>query len=70
MANFAEILAPASTIVGKNIALLKEASINEVYILDNISEPICQIPVGVGSEFRTDRKGQRRVIPPCTTDLI
>jgi len=39
--------APARAIVEEKVALLKEAGINGVFALGNISEPICQIPVGV-----------------------
>jgi len=47
LANFREIPAPARSIVEETIALLKGAGINGVFALGNISEPICQIAVGM-----------------------
>jgi len=47
LANFREIPAPARSIVEGAIAKLREASIGGVYLLGNISEPVCQIAVGV-----------------------
>ncbi len=47
LANFREIPAPARSIVDETIAELKAAGINGVFALGNISEPICQIAVGM-----------------------
>jgi repressor of nif and glnA expression len=47
LANFREIPAPARSIVEETIAALKAAGINGVFALGNISEPICQIAVGM-----------------------
>jgi len=47
LANFREIPAPARSIVEETIASLKEAGINGVFALGNISEPLCQISVGM-----------------------
>ena len=47
LANFREIPAPARSIVEDVIAKLKAAGINGVFALGNISEPICQISVGM-----------------------
>lgn len=47
LANFREIPAPARGLVGDTINALKEAGINGVYVLGNISEPVCQIAVGM-----------------------
>ena len=47
LANFREIPAPARSIVEETIAKLKAAGINGVLALGNISEPICQISVGM-----------------------
>jgi hypothetical protein len=47
LANFREIPAPARSIVEETIAELKAAGINGVFALGNISEPICQIAVGM-----------------------
>jgi len=47
LANFREIPAPARSIVEETIAELKAAGINGVLALGNISEPICQISVGM-----------------------
>jgi len=47
LANFREIPAPARSIVEETITGLKEAGINGVFALGNISEPICQIAVGM-----------------------
>jgi HTH-type transcriptional regulator, global nitrogen regulator NrpRI len=47
LANFREIPAPARSIVEDTIAKLRKASIGGVYLLGNISEPVCQIAVGV-----------------------
>jgi len=44
---FRGIPAPARGIVEEKIAMLKEAGIDGVYALGNISEPLCQIPVGL-----------------------
>ncbi len=46
LANFREIPAPAKSVVEEVTAKLKAAGINGVLALGNISEPICQIPVG------------------------
>jgi repressor of nif and glnA expression len=47
LANFREIPAPARGLVEETISALKEAGINGVYVLGNISEPVCQIAVGM-----------------------
>jgi repressor of nif and glnA expression len=47
LANFREIPAPARSIVEETIAELKAAGINGVFALGNISEPICQIAIGM-----------------------
>ncbi len=47
LANFREIPAPARAIVDEQVAMLKEAGINAVYVLGNTSEPVCQIGVGL-----------------------
>ena len=47
LAVFRVIPGPARAIVGETVALLKEAGIHGVYALGNVSEPICQIPVGL-----------------------
>jgi hypothetical protein len=47
LANFREIPAPSKAVVDKNIALLKDAGINGVYVLGNTSDQVCQIPVSV-----------------------
>jgi hypothetical protein len=47
LANFREIPAPARSIVEEVITQLKAAGINGVFALGNISEPICQIAVGM-----------------------
>ncbi|MDD5590308.1 MAG: NrpR regulatory domain-containing protein [Dehalococcoidales bacterium] len=44
---FRTIPAPARKVVEQKIARLKEAGINGVYALGNISEPLCQIPVAL-----------------------
>jgi len=44
---FRTIPAPAREIFEEKIALLKEAGIHGVYAVGNISEPLCQIPVGM-----------------------
>jgi repressor of nif and glnA expression len=47
LANFRELPAPARSIVDDVIGELKETGINGVYALGNISEPVCQIAVGI-----------------------
>jgi hypothetical protein len=47
LANFREIPAPARAIAQEVITSLKEAGIIGVYALGNISEPICQIAIGL-----------------------
>ncbi|MBM4446154.1 MAG: DUF128 domain-containing protein [Chloroflexi bacterium] len=47
LANFREIPAPARAIVEETIAKLRAAGINGVFALGNMSEPICQISVGM-----------------------
>ena len=47
LANFREIPAPARSVVEETIAGLKAAGINGVFALGNISEPVCQIAVGM-----------------------
>jgi repressor of nif and glnA expression len=47
LANFREIPAPARSVVEETIAGLKAVGINGVFALGNISEPICQIAVGM-----------------------
>jgi repressor of nif and glnA expression len=44
---FRTVPAPARATVEEKIAMLKEAGINGVYALGNISEPVCQISVGL-----------------------
>jgi repressor of nif and glnA expression len=44
---FREIPAPAHIAVEEKIALLEKAGIGGVYALGNISEPVCQIPIGL-----------------------
>ncbi len=46
LANFREIPAQSRSIVEKCVAALKDAGIGGVYVLGNISEPVCQIAVG------------------------
>lgn len=46
LANFREIPAQSRTTVEKCVAALKDAGIGGVYVLGNISEPVCQIAVG------------------------
>jgi len=47
LANFREIPAPARSVVEETIAELKAAGINGVFALGDMSEPICQIAVGM-----------------------
>ena len=47
LANFREIPSPARSIVDDTIGKLKEAGIDGVFALGNMSEPICQIAVGM-----------------------
>jgi repressor of nif and glnA expression len=47
LANFREMPAPSRSIVEEVIAKLKEAGIGGVYVLGNVSEPVCQITVGL-----------------------
>jgi len=47
LAVFRVVPGPARAIVEETVALLKEAGIHGVYALGNVSEPICQIPVGL-----------------------
>ncbi len=47
LANFRELPALSRLLVVEVLAALKEAGINGVYVLGDISEPICQIAVGV-----------------------
>lgn len=47
LANFREIPAPCRLVVEENVALLKEAGIEGVYLLGNTSEAVCQIAVGL-----------------------
>jgi repressor of nif and glnA expression len=47
LANFREIPAPARSVVEETIVGLKAAGINGVFALGNMSEPICQISVGM-----------------------
>lgn len=47
LANFREIPALSRAIVEEVTILLKEAGINGVYYLGRISEPVCQIAVGI-----------------------
>lgn len=47
LANFREIPALAKSLVDEVIASLEEVGINGVYALGNISEPVCQIAVGM-----------------------
>jgi len=46
LANFREIPAQSRSIVENCVKALKEAGIGGVYVLGNISEPVCQIAVG------------------------
>ena len=47
LANFREILAPSRLLVESSLAKLKEAGIGGVYAMGNVSEPVCQIAVGL-----------------------
>jgi len=47
LANFREILAPSRLLVESTLAKLKEAGIDGVYAMGNVSEPVCQIAVGL-----------------------
>ena len=47
LAVFRTIPAPAREVLGEKIAMLKEAGIGGVYAVGNISEPLCQIPIGL-----------------------
>ena len=47
LANFRDIPAPARSIIAETIGKLKAAGINGVFALGNMSEPICQIAVGM-----------------------
>jgi repressor of nif and glnA expression len=47
LANFREIPAPARTIVEEVIETLRTAGINGIYYLGRMSEPVCQIAVGM-----------------------
>ena len=47
LANFREILAPSRLLVEATLAKLKEAGIGGVYAMGNVSEPVCQIAVGL-----------------------
>lgn len=47
LANFREIPAAARSLVEETIAALRDAGIGGVYTLGNISEPVCQIGVGM-----------------------
>jgi HTH-type transcriptional regulator, global nitrogen regulator NrpRI len=44
---FRTIPAPARNVVEEKMTLLRDAGIGGIYALGNISEPICQIPVGM-----------------------
>jgi len=46
LANFREIPAQCRSIVENSVKALKDAGIGGVYVLGNISEPVCQIAVG------------------------
>lgn len=46
LANFREIPAQSRSIVEKCVTALKDVGIDGVYVLGNISEPVCQIAVG------------------------
>jgi repressor of nif and glnA expression len=46
LANFREIPAQSRSIVETTVTALKNAGVNGVYALGNISEPVCQIAVG------------------------
>ncbi len=47
LANFREVPAAARSTIEEVTASLKEVGISGVYALGNISEPLCQIPVGL-----------------------
>jgi repressor of nif and glnA expression len=47
LANFREIPAPSRSIVEESVGALKESGIGGVYVMGNISEPVCQIAVGI-----------------------
>jgi len=47
LANFREIPALSRSLVEEVVAMLKKAGINGVYYLGRISEPVCQIAVGI-----------------------
>jgi repressor of nif and glnA expression len=46
LANFREIPAQCRSVVENSVKALKDAGIGGVYVLGNISEPVCQIAVG------------------------
>jgi HTH-type transcriptional regulator, global nitrogen regulator NrpRI len=47
LANFREVPAPARTLVAEKIAALREAGITGVLALGNVSEPLCEISLGL-----------------------
>jgi len=47
LANFREMPAPARQLVEQKAAELKEAGITGIFSLGNISEPMCEIPLGL-----------------------
>lgn len=47
LANFREVPALAMSLIEEKIEALKEVGINGVYVLGNVSEPVCQIAVGM-----------------------
>ncbi|MFC1918127.1 DUF128 domain-containing protein [Chloroflexota bacterium] len=47
LANFREMPAPARSLVAEKIEALKEAGITGVFALGNISEPLCEISLGL-----------------------
>ena len=47
LANFREIPAPARGVVEETVSALTESGIKGVYVLGHISEPVCQVSVGL-----------------------
>jgi len=47
LANFREIPALSKSLVEEVTAMLKDVGINGIYVMGNISEPVCQISVGM-----------------------
>ncbi len=47
LANFREIPAPARSMTEEINKVLRDAGINAIFFMGSISEPVCQIPVGL-----------------------